>query len=288
MADPQPKPVGCWRLLTLACALGLVAGAIALLAKGGTGNVAPRELLDPAFEVGALPFGFELQSATRLPFGFQIVHLRRPGAPLVEAEVAVPAAEATKTPAEDSTPAAKGEPKKARVEWRKLPIAPPGEPPQEAALMLFPGGHAQAQAWVDEGSGRSIGELEEFGGTVSVDIGKFRWDAFEPRYVHRRTFGFTSMTEAISAGFAAGKEQAAAGHPFSDAPPNVPARYSDNVRVDLSANGRAWALSVIWPKGVTGSKEQAFELARALRPKPPDAKPGKPEESSAAAKSDPR
>lgn len=234
MSDPQPKPAGCWRLATLSCALAFVAGAVALLAKGGNGVVAPHELVDPAFEVGALPFGLELASATRLPFGFEIVHLRRPGAIAAENEALT---EHAQVPAKSGD----GESSKPKIQWRKLAIAPAGDEPWEAALLHFAGGDAAVRAWLDDGGGRSVSDLGDEGGLVAVDVGKFPWDAFEPHYAHRRKY-------------------------------EPPDKYADDVRVNLSANGRAWALAVIWPKGVTGSKEQAIAIARAFRPKPADEK----------------
>lgn len=125
------------------------------------------------------------------------------------------------------------------IAWKKLAIAPAGEAPREAVL-VFTGsrGRAGVNATLDETSAGSLDDLGNDGGLVAVDSGTFAWDAYLPRYVHARRF-------------------------------EKPGVYTDHVRVDVSANGRWCVLVVAWPKGVTGSKEAAFELARALVPKPP-------------------
>jgi hypothetical protein len=245
--------------LTLACVLAFLAGTVSLLASGGRGFAPPRELLEPAFEFGALPFGLEPDSAVRLPFGVQVVRLRRPGAEELASEPPAPEHEPKDAPKPDST--APGAEEKPRIQWKKLPIAPAGEPPLEAALIGFGANDEQVRAWISEGGGRPISDLGDEGGLVTIDIGKFAWDAFDARYVHRRRFGFTS--HALRADVEAGK----AGETPLD-PMQAALQYSDDVRIDLSSNGRAWGLAVIWPKGATGSKEQAFQLARALKPKP--------------------
>lgn len=248
MSDVARKPAGFWCLAGVVSVLGVIAGAIALLAKPEGGAADPRALVDPAFEVSTLPFGLELASAQRLPLGTSVIHLRRPGAAPLVHEPPPPASE----PAAPAAPPADGaQPQAPKIAWRKLPIAPAGEPPAEALLMTFAGGPMDARAWIDSGGGGSFSDLGDEGGRVAIESGTFRWDAFEPRFVHRRAF-------------------------------ERPGTYTDEVRIDLSANGRAWGLAVLWKKGVTGSREQAIELARALAPKPPAEKPGaKPAESAA-------
>lgn len=244
MSDAARNPAGFWHLAGVVCVLGVVAGAVALLASGDRGDAPPHELVDPAFEVATLPFGLELASAQRFPLGTSIVHLRRPGAQPLAIE---PPPETKDAPPSDDA-AKSSEPK---IQWRKLPIAPVGEAPAEALLLTFSGGPMAVRAWIDAPASGSLSDLGDQGGRVAIESGTFRWDAFEPRFVLRRKF-------------------------------EPPGTYTDEARIDLSANGRAWGLAVLWRKGVTGSREQAQAIALAFKPKPPEKKAAEKAAESAA------
>lgn len=219
----DPRPAGAWRVLFAFAGLALLAGLVAVLALGRTGEADAHALLDEAFDVRALPFGFAPRYGAELPFGQRWVRLA-PEPALAPTETAGTVAAA---------PASTDE-----IAWKKLAIAPPGVPPTEA-ILVFTGsrGRAGVNATLDETSAGSLDELGQDGGLVAVDSGTFPWDVYAPRYVHARRF-------------------------------ERPGVYTDHVRVDVSANGRWCVLVVAWPRGVTGSKEAAFELARALVPKP--------------------
>lgn len=249
-AAPDAKPVGAWRVLLAFAGLAALAGAIGFLAFTRTGEVEPSSVIAKRFDARALPFGFVPRFAAKLPFGQELVRFAAPGTSF-EVEPAP-----TFEPAKDSEQAKPGDAPK--VDWRKLPIAPAGEPPSTAALLFLEGdAREQLAALIGDASFGAPASVGPSGGTAAIDAGTFHWDAYEPRWVMLRRYEPSAKPAAAT----------------STTPSSIPTgTYVDEVRVDLSAHGRWCALIVAWPKGVTGSKEQAFELARAFTPKPPDSK----------------
>jgi hypothetical protein len=235
----EPRPAGAWRVLAAFAGLALLAGLVGVFVLVRTGAADPDAVLAEAFDVRALPFELRPVYAAELPLGTRCVRFE-PAAQAVAAPAELDGAASTAHAAGSPPPSSPGgaDSVKDEIVWKKLPIAPPGAPPLEAYLVLTGSrGRAGVNATLDEASAQSLGDLGEDGGLVAVDSGTFPWDAYEPRYVHARRF-------------------------------ERPGIYTDSVRVDVSANGRWCVLVVGWPRGVTGSKEAAFELAHALVPKP--------------------
>lgn len=230
----EPRPAGVWRVLLAFAGLALLAGLVGVFVLVRTGDADPRAVLAETFDVRTLPFELTPVYAAELPLGARCVRFEN-AARSAESSAIVDAA-ANSAPA--AAIAAQDAAATSEIAWKKLAIAPPGAPPLEAWL-IFTGsrGRAGVNATLDEASAQSLGDLGEDGGLVAVDSGTFPWDVYAPRYVHARRF-------------------------------ERPGVYTDSVRVDVSANGRWCVLVVGWPRGVTGSKEAAFELARAFVPKP--------------------
>jgi len=232
MQPQPPQPAGVWRTLFAFSGLALVVGTLGFLVMRRAGHVDPQTVVGAAFEVGALPAGLSLVSALELPDGQRIVSLT----PGVATRPPVP-----DTPAPETTP---GEgPPDEKIVWRKLPIAPAATPPAQVQLFFFGADGQQAVRRSVEGELARIEHLEPRGGTVGVESGTLRWDAYEPRFLHTRRF-------------------------------TPPGSYQDTLAIDLSAHGRWCVLFAVWNPNETGSKEALFEIARALKPKPKDPEPG--------------
>lgn len=233
MSTSTPRPANTWRLLVAFASLAVLAGVFGFVALARTGEVEPKTVLDPAFTVKELPFGFVTRFAARLPFDQHLVRFAPPGVELGTPEAERAAAEsAVKAAAANPTPGT--EPK---IAWKKLPVPPAGAPREASLVFLGGAGKDALRPYLEDPTWRPLAELGDSGGWAAIDAGTIAWAEFEPRYVILRH-----------------------GVP--------PGEFTDHARVDLSANGRGCVLCVDWPRGASASKDALVELARAFVPKP--------------------
>lgn len=176
-AERAVRPASAWRILFVFVALALASGAVGFLAMVRTGETDAPAVLDPAFEVGPLPFELEAVYAADLPFQQKLVRFApRGAAPASEAKLEAPAANGTS--GESRT-----------IQWKRLAIAPPGAPPREAQLVLLGQlGKDGLRAYLEDSSWKPLDTLDDRGGSVAVDVGTFPWAGFDARYAVVRRF----------------------------------------------------------------------------------------------------
>lgn len=228
---PVARTASTWRILLVFCSLSVVAGAIGFLALTRTGEVSAAVVLEPAFAVSPLPFGFEARFAAELPFEQKLVQFAPTGVVFHRQQPEEP------PPAKAGSGGAER-----KIQWKKLPLAPAGAAPSQAALwFLGPQGKEALARYLDDPSLKGFDALDDRGGRVAIESGTFPWAGFDARYTIQRKF-------------------------------TPPDRYVDSARVDLSAHGRWCVLDVDWASGATASKAALVELANAFTPRPkPDA-----------------
>lgn len=232
MTTAAPKPATTWRVFAAFATLAVVAGAFGFVALAKSGEVAPSVVLDPAFTVRELPFGFVPRFAAELPFEQKLVRFAAPdtqlGAPPAAKSDAATTASGGASKSADAAP---------KIAWKKVALAPIGAPREAALVLVGSLGNAGVKPYFEDPSWRELSDLGDAGGWVAVEAGTVVWADYEPRYVVLRHY-------------------------------EPPGTYTDHARVDVSANGRFGVVCVDWPQGVTGSKDALVELARAFEPKP--------------------
>jgi len=240
MSDPDPpkrEKAGC----ALGVALGLLVlgGLITATATQRTRLADGERLLGEWFELGPLPFGFEVAGATVEMRGEEVVLLTRPDAP-EEAQKAEP----PKPPPED----AKGgehHPAPDPIDWSAIPSGPEDTPPLEVAVVGYPDTLAasvldrlfglQTHDEGDEEPEVEITDVGPEGGKVVMDRGRTDWGPYAATYVCERELEY-------------GKT------------------FRDVVRVNLSLPGRARVVFVRWPRGFPASMARVTEVLHALGP----------------------
>jgi hypothetical protein len=254
------------------CVLGISAGLLAVLALT-IGTFALRgqaldgsEVLGKHFSVRELPFGLALDTAAALPGGDRVVRLVHPD--YVAPEPPKPPEPADASAADETSPESETDGDAAATGGEKdeggakpssggdAPAWPPkvdmrlGTPPQEVFVILpmrpenvvlaFEGQQSDAFGGGGGGGGRGGGgggmgmDGMPFGGdgSLAMDRGEVAWGELRAGYRHKRWF--------------------------------VPGGARDEVRVNLSGDGRLCVLVARWPLNHAGDVASVEKLLTAL------------------------
>lgn len=173
----ESKRASGWTIVAGAALLVLLAFLGAFLVLRRTEAIDGRATLLEAFGASsALPAGFEIVNAKKLPSGARLVVLRAAGAvaelPLAVAEAPEPAKDAPK------------------LDWTKVPLGAEGAPPSEIAFLLVDPSDAKTAldgAFSRDGL-RDTLSLGNEGGRVLADAGRTDWKGFDARWILVREF----------------------------------------------------------------------------------------------------
>jgi len=186
-------------------------------------DIDAAEQLRGAFAVQNVPAGWSVTLAQAVPDGLFDLHSEQRIVRLARADAGADA-EPVATPG-------------VKPDWKKLPEAAPlGEP----ARLYFAwydasSGSKDVQTQLDSHRAQELSMLDEKGGIVRVDVGKFTWGAYDADFVQERLFDKGSFRDAL--------------------------------RINLSTPGQFCVLNVLWKWGERGSREAALKLL-ALFPPP--------------------
>lgn len=174
-ADAPSTPSG-GLLIVVALGLMLLAGAAAFLLLGTGGPIDGPAKMNAVFGASVLPFGLEINSATRMSSGGELVVYEVPGAP-------------TEAAAPDAPAKVEGQ-EEPRTDWSKVPVPATGGPPRQASFLFVAGerGRSVLGDMIRDVRGRDRGELGAEGGTVLVDRGRLDFRGWGRDWIHLRTY----------------------------------------------------------------------------------------------------
>jgi hypothetical protein len=228
--------------------LALVAVCVAFLWRQSVAPIDGSALLAEAFEFGELPYGLEVEAASRLATGERVVALTNPDA--TEPERA-PGAEDDADEASDEPDAASGaattepdpdapagSPEMEPYDWSTLAIGPAGTPPIRAFVVWYPLASARAELdrqfrWIPW---RDLRDFHADGGRMPLERDVDDWSGYEAVYVLER--------ELERGG-----------------------TFRDWLRVNLTFDNEARVLIARWARGSPASKASVRELLAALAPR---------------------
>ena len=211
-------------------ALGLMIVALCAVTvfTYGTTTLAAAPGLAEHFELGALPFRFQLQEdLVVLPSGEQVYVLSRPGE-LPQVPPGLLAGNSGVSAKESEFPAP--------VDWSAVQVEKENGPPSAIFLVKYPNSTANAtiEQQFRQVQWKELRFIESKGGRTAIDGGKLQWNGFGADFVHGREF-FPEL------------------------------RFADHVRVNLTTGGQCWVAYGVWPEQEAGSKEVMAQFLGALR-----------------------
>lgn len=212
----------------IALGLGLFAiAALSVASVRGTANEDPQLLWIEQFATENPPAGYEFTSASSLPEGARVVHLRRIGA----------------DPIESSDRSEGGGDEGGEddwVDWSSAKEGAAGSPPDELVLLLFPASQAKSmfESYFQDLPRRSAGELEGSGGNVIIESGELEWQGYRTNYVRQRRY---KMVEEEPSFF-------------------------ESIRTNLSI-GSPCVFVALWPRGAPAGTQSVEALLAQIEPR---------------------